>query len=323
MQLKLTHINPNFIDVVNHNRNFIESFMTRVSNKYKQTFLTMLSNPIGKGYSQPLISAVLSNIVDILNTTSIEHNDIEGSEIIKFCNMFVNTSVEILPPALYYIPKYNMYHYGNICHFNTCILMLASMYYFIEALANVDTKDIKVKTLLSTLLNTYSQIDMNPITQINLIKYTNVNIHNIEPAEETMIKLLNIIEGLIDTDILIHWDFAHSTLKNKADTDLNVNEIVNKYTPLYLLVNAQDFSVALEVPQNNQFIPLYSSGEHEYKLASVILYHSHHFINVFINNEGNYIVKDDICHRLATPGVNLSQLHGNIQVTELCYVKIK
>lgn len=323
MQIRITRIRQNYAQILTQHSSFIETFMTNVATKYKQTFLTMMQNPEGRSYAQPLVTAVLSNVSDIILSTNRENGPvIKVEDVVKFVNLFLESKRELIPEVLYHIPNYNLYHYGNICHLNTCLLMLASMHYLVEAFINLpnDINSI-VQSLKTVLLNSYSEIDINPSELFHLIAALDIDINQIEPAEETMIKILKLFIDSTPKDLLVHWDFAHSTLPDKADTDLTLDQIVDKYQPLYLLANGQDFNVAKEVQQNNQFIPMYTTGKYVYKLASVIVYHSHHFINVFIDDNGQYIVKDDLCHRFTQPTTNLARLVRGLQITEVCYVK--
>lgn len=326
MNLRITRIKPAFSKDLDANRAFIESFMSNMSSRYSNTMLSILRDPKGLNYSLPLISYVLIHIHEIIGLSNTEHGNkfISHQTINKFLNMFIESKIETLPPAAYYIPKFNLYHHGNICHLNTCLLMLASMYHMLKYMNDIpDSKcPMELNILRHILTNSYSPVDMNPELLFDLIAILKIDINQILPAEETMASIVKLMSKSVPTNMLIHWDFAHSTLTDKADKDLTINQIVDKYAPTYLLANAQDFNVALEVPQNDQFVPQYDTEKHTYCLASVIIHHGVHFINVFMKGAGNYIIKDDLYHRYVTPPTKVDSI-SRLQVTELCYVKTK
>lgn len=326
MNLRITRIKPAYSKELDSNRTFIESFMSNMSSKYTNAMLATLRDPKGLNYSLPLISYILVNMKDIIAFSNAEHGNqfVSYQTISRFISMFIESKVEVLPPAAYYIPKFNLYHHGNICHLNTCLLMLASMYHMLKLINDIPatTCPFELNVLRTVLTNSYSPVDMSPETLFDLISILKIDIGQILPAEETMIQLVKLMSDSVPTSMLIHWDFAHSTLPSSDDKDLTLSQIVDKYAPTYLLANAQDFNVALEVPQNDQFIPQYDTEKHTYCLASVIIHHGVHFINVFMKGVGNYIIKDDLYHRYVSPPTKVDAIN-RLQITEVCYVKTK
>lgn len=326
MKLALVSIKPNFTDVLNHNRNFIESILSNVSIRYSRTFLETLQDPRGLNYSLPLVTYILFNMDDIIATSNREHgnNVINHDSIMRFVDMFITRKSEILPSAMYYIPKFNLHHYGNICHLNTCLLMISSLYELLVALNAIEDDKIThgVDVLRSILMASYSPVDVQPCNLLELIRILKIDISQIIPAEETMFQLINIIEPVVSKNLILNWDFAHHCLPDKADTDLTINQIIDKYAPLYLLVNGQDFNVATDVSMNNQFIPTYSTGNHLYKLSSVIVHMGAHFINIFMKND-ECIVKDDLVHRYRSSNIDITRISRSIQITQVCYVRVK
>lgn len=300
-------------------------FMSNLSSKYVNVFLNTLQDPRGMSYNIPLISYILLRTTDITTTSNSEHNNtiINMNTISTFLNMFVETTAEDFPQIVYHIPRFNLYHHGNICHLNTCLLMLSSLFDVVKLLVSLDNNvNNNVNVLRTILTSAYSPVDMYPVELLRLIRILNIDINAIIPAEETMTQLIHILSPVVPLSMLLNWDFAHSCLPDPADKDASLSDVINKYEPYYLLVNGQDFSVANNVECNNQFIPLYTNGTHVYKLASIIVYTGGHFINVFMHND-DCIIKDDICHRYAQSPINIASISQRIQITQICYVKVK
>lgn len=319
MQLKIARVKPTFSNTLNANRSFIEMFMSNMSVRYGNIALTTIRDPEGLTSSLPLVSYFLFNADDIIKASRLENKDMSIELIYRFVSLFVEEKTITLEPKMYYIPKFNLFHYGNICHLNTCLLQLASLYHLLAELSVVADPPHDLDVLYTILTSSYSRIDMTPCSLLELIEILNIDTNIIMPAEETMISLVKILHKRIPKTTLLHWDFAHHCLP-KEDEDLDMNAIVNKYAPTYILFNGQDFNVSMEVPKDNQFIARYSSGEHVYQLASIIVHMHAHFINIFFNDK-TCTVKDDLCHRYAVSPLEVAKL-GNIQVTEVCYVKI-
>lgn len=326
MKLALVSIKPNFADTLNCNRDFIESILSNVSTRYSRTFLETLQDPRGLNYSIPLVTYILFRMDDIIATSNREHGNtaINYDSLMRFVNMFVTHKTETLPPAIYYIPKFNLHHHGNICHLNTCLLMISSLYDLLVTLNGIANDQLThgVDVLRSIMLASYSPIDMQPCNLLELIRILRIDISQIIPAEETMVQLINLIEPVVSKNLILNWDFAHNCLPDKADTDLTMNQIIDKYVPLYLLVNGQDFNVATEVSMNNQFIPTYSTGNHLYKLSSVIVHMGAHFFNIFMKND-ECIVKDDLVHRFKSSNTDITKIGRSVQITQVCYVRVK
>lgn len=338
MEIAVARLNRNYQQKIAENRDFIEHLMTILPRKYSDLFLQTLRDPKGTRYALPLPTLILLQMDDIvrdstpyqqqssidrqINPVSFEPMVTPGM-IYKFVNFFVDHEQHVFPQALYYIPKFNLHHYGNICHLNTCLLMLASLFDVMNTLVSLgDSLPYEITTLKQILLSSYSPIDMSPKSLMNLIDILKININNIIPAEETMYDLVDILTPFVPKDILINWNYLHTNIQEKELKDASLKEIVDKYAPKYLLVNAQDFSVDNEIQCNHQFILDYFSKDHDYKLASVIVHKSNHFINVFFNGD-EVIVKDDLCHRFARSNIDVTQLGRNIQITQCCYVKVK
>lgn len=326
MQIELTKVKtPEAINgTLDSNRSFIETLMTNLAPRYSNLFLTCLSDPCGLNHHIPMITHIILNADDIVLQSNRTHcNKVVTRQMISsFLNMFIHTRTVNLPEALYYIPKFNLYHFGNICHLNTCLLMLASMYYLLKAIHDLPPEHITLELgILNTiLLSSYSSIDLNPTMIYDLIQILQLNPNETMPAEETITQLVNIFEPVIPKSVVLAWDYAHTCLHDKADTDLNLETLVNKYAPKYLLVNAQDFNVEMQVPQNDQFIPKYGTGQYTYKLASVIIHVGAHFMNIFMRGN-ECIIKDDLYHRYKSPNTDINHL-GRYQVTEVCYVRV-
>lgn len=325
MQIALTRVksHQSITDTLDHNRSFIEHLMSNLHPRFSHIFLNCLSDPKGLLYAIPHVTYIILRINAIVDESNKHHNNTELTHdvLLKFVSLFIDTKMETLPPALYYIPKFNLYHHGNICHLNTCLLMLASLYHVLYEISIIPeaTLNNELMVLNTILVSSYSPVDLYPGALLELIGILNININHIIPAEETMSQLVKIVNKQVGTDKLLHWDYAHSCLPNKEDTDLSLDDIVNKYHPMYLLVNGQDFSVDKNVERNDQFIPKYMTDRYTYKLASVIIHVGAHFMNVFM--KGNeYIIKDDLYHRYKTPATDVSQLR--YQITEVCYVRV-
>ena len=326
MNIKLTHFKsaPAITATLDRNRSFIETLMSNLAPRFSSLFLNCLSDPRGLNFSIPYITYIIFISDEVVEQSNKHHGNtvVNQQMVVRFVDMFITSKVEELPPALYYIPKYNLFHYGNICHLNTCLQMLASLWHLLNAIASIpdDTIPYGLALLNTVLCSSYSQVDHNPCVLKYLIQLLNINISTIIPAEETMTQLIDLFEDKIPKSLILNWNYAHSNLKDKADTDLNLDAIVTKYMPKYLLVNAQDFNVEKEVTKNTEFVPVYNVNGQNYRLASVIVHvGGAHFINVFFRGNTN-VVKDDMTHRYKTPDIDTAQL-GRYQVTQCCYVQ--
>lgn len=326
MQIELTKVKTTeaINATLDSHRSFIETLMTNLAPKYSSLLLSCLSDPCGLNHHIPIVTSIILSADDIV----LQSNRAHGNKVVtrqmlsSFLNMFIQTRTETLPEALYYIPKFNLHHFGNICHLNTCLLMLASMYHLLKAINDLPAESVTLAlSILNTVLvSSYSPVDMNPTMVYDLVQILQLNPNETMPAEETICQLVNIFEPVIPKSIVLAWDYAHTCLPDPADTDSNLETIVNKYSPKYLLVNAQDFNVEMRVPQNDQFIPKYGTTQHTYKLASVIIHIGAHFMNIFMRGN-ECIIKDDLYHRYRSPDRDVNHL-GRYQVTEVCYVRI-
>lgn len=317
-------INPHFKDILNRNRSFIEQILTNTSSRHKQLLISTLSDPKGVKTNIPRITNIILNFNNIISMSNMENrNDIINStSLSKFINMFLIKQKQTFKDCLYYIPKYNLYHYGNICHLNSSLLMLSSIPIIMIKINKINNNDLSINVMyLRDVMNSsYSPIDIKPLSLINLIQICNININELLFADHTIKQLYSIIQPYISINDVMFWDCSYSFI-SKEDDKLTLPQLVDKYEPKYLIVNGQDFIIVTGMNNTNSFSPKYATDEHEYKLISMIIHMGAHYIILFAKDDGEYVIRDDMFGRYENPGYNINKF-GQLQVTVCCYAKI-
>ena len=303
------------------NMNFIREFMSHIPDKFKLLILNIIKNPFGETGNMPAISTFmlyLNNIRYASNENDIRYVD---KNIKKFIDTFVIKEVKDIRPADVLIPRFNLYHHGNICHLNVCINLLSSMYYLIEPMANFTDIGVEFDLLRKCLLNSLGPIDLNPKLIINLMQLLKIDPSDLMEADVTFKKIMNILKQKFKTNMIFFWDTTDTFLDDPEDKKLSVGDLIDKYHPKYLVVDTQDFNVILDIEVDTYTPHEFNTSNNKYVLTSMVISMPAHFISAFkVDDTNKFIVRDDLQHRFHDSFIDVLQIRNTIVLS--CYVRV-
>lgn len=251
----------------------------------------------------PALTYVLMHYDDILSHI----HDKTDVDFIKSFDIITNFSTKIyqninLP---YHIPKFNLFHIGSICHLNSCLSILSSLTELIKEMNEIILRESKLnnsicisksfKILNQYLINSYSQIDLNPNLIFELISILNINPNELEEASETMKKILRILyENGIKKSTILFWDSTNEF--ENSDDPLGTK--ISRLNPKYLIVNSQDMNTLFDLNTDKVKIRHFDiPNKKSYTLISLASFYLNHIVAAF--NIGNNMFKiiDDLHDR--------------------------
>ena len=265
--------------------------------------LGKISDALANNYclgNVPPLTFVLMHYDNIL-----EHiHDKTDSDFIGSFDVISNFSTKIYQNIYlpYHIPKFNLFHVGSICHLNSCLSMLSSLTELIkeineiilrESMSNSDNICISkgFKILNQYLINSYSQIDLNPNLLFELISVLDINPNEFEEASETMKKILRILyDNGVKKSTILFWDST-----NEFDnSDFSLGTKISSLNPKYLIVNSQDMNTLFDFNTDKIKIKHFDvPNKKSYTLISLVSFYFNHIISAFnIDNDTFKIIND-------------------------------
>lgn len=265
--------------------------------------LGKISNALANNYclnNVPPLTFVLMHYNNILGHI---HNKTDSDFIKSFdiiSNFSTKTYQNIYLP--YHIPKFNLFHIGSICHLNSCLSILSSLTELIKEINEIvlresipNSSNVCIskgfKILNQYLINSYSQIDLNPNLLFELISVLNINPNELGEASETMKKILRVLyENGIKKSTILFWDSTDEFY----DSDLSLGAKISHLNPKYLIVNSQDMNTLFDLNTDKIKIKHFNVPDKKgYALISLASFYSNHIVSVFnIDNNTFKIIND-------------------------------
>lgn len=265
--------------------------------------LCKISHALANNYclnNVPPLTFVLMHYNNILKRI----HDKKDFDFIKSFDVISNFSIKTyqnihLP---YHIPKFNLFHIGSICHLNSCLSMLSSLTELIKEINEIiscestsnsnnvcTSKSFKI--LNQYLINSYSQIDLNPNLLFDLISVLKINPNKLEEAPETMKKILRILyDNGIKKSTILFWDSTDEFY----NSDLSLGDKISYINPKYLIVNSQDMNTLFDFNTDKIKIKHFNvPNKKSYTLISLLSFYFNHIVSAFnIDNNKFKIIND-------------------------------
>lgn len=287
---------------------------------------------------------VFSSFVEQTNSISpITQFIIDYPEIVKRITNIEDrklfTSINIIPLIVvkqslsvnypFNIPKYNLLHIGNICHFNSCISLLSSLTGLIVELSKLSLTSIG-KQIYQYILNSFSYLDLNPLLILQIMKSLNIDMTILDEADETMKKILRHFYGSnLSKNVLFFWDSTDEFNKDECLTSF-----LSSHKPKYFINRVHDFNSSYDILSTHVNMKSFNVEDKDkniicsYSLSSFIVFSNNHYITAFIDSNSSnvekeqLVIKNDIAGRynqITQPFSSLfTQQH---QHTLACYIK--
>lgn len=268
--------------------------------------LSKISNALANNSclgNMPALTFVLMYYDNILERI----HDKTDVDFIKSFDVISNFSTKIyqninLP---YHIPKFNLFHIGSICHLNSCLSILSSLTELIKEMNEIILHEPKLnnnicvsksfKILNQYLINSYSQIDLNPNLLFELISILDINPDELEEASETMKKILRILyEGGIKKSTILFWD-STDEFENSEDS---LGTKISRLNPKYLIVNSQDMNTLFDFDTDKVKIRHFDiPNKNGYTLISLASFYLNHIVAAFNIGNNTFKIIDDLHDR--------------------------
>lgn len=184
-------------------------------------------------------------------------------------------------------PIFNLPHLGNICHFNSCMILLSILDKVI---------DITQQPLHNVFSAIYSPIQNFTNDIINSLNILNININIIDEATETMKKIYKfIMNNNYDIRHLVFYYDASNDFLKENEKKLTFDELIDYLKPLYLIINIFDFNIIQNI-YNEQSNKLIIINNCKYLLIGIAISLDSHFVSAVIIN-GKVKIYNDISNR--------------------------
>lgn len=227
------------------------------------------------------------------------------------------------------IPKYNLLHFGNICHLNSCISLLSSLTELVVELSKLSLTRIG-NQLYQCILNSFSYIDLNPLLILQVAKSLNINITVLGEADETMKKILqHFYDSNLSKNFLFFWDST-----DEFNKDENLTSFLSAHKPKYFLCRVHDFNSTYDILSTHINMKSFNVEDKNknvvcsYSLSSFIVFSNNHYTTAFINpNSSNIeneqlVIKNDVVGRYQQINQPFPSLFTQqYQHTIACYIK--
>lgn len=285
-----------FIDILNRNR----------MNKLAEALITNSCY-----HNVPAITYIL------LKYPSIEakiknQKDLDNFHSTDLISCFTQRKNQTIKLPLH-IPSFSLLHIGNICHLNSVISLFSSLTELVKELneiivsnsvdnSNSNQVDNSLnsfeifKLITQYIMNSYSQIDLNPNLLQTLISHLSINPFVFEEATETAKKIIRIFyENSVDKSTIFYWDSSDEFYQS----DEPLGEKISHFNSKYLIINVHDMNFLFDIDTDKVKIKNFNiqNSNHTYSLSSIIIYHSNHFITAFNLGNGLFKIIDDMEER--------------------------
>lgn len=228
-----------------------------------------------------------------------------------------------------HIPSFSLLHIGNICHLNSVISLFSSLTELVKELneiivsnqvenlnsnqvENLNSNSVEnlnqvdnsnslnsfeiFKLITQYIMNSYSQIDLNPNLLQTLISRLSINPFVFEEATETAKKIIRIFyENSVDKSTIFYWDSSDEFYQS----DEPLGEKISHFNSKYLIINVHDMNFLFDIDTDKVKIKNFNiqNSNRTYSLSSIIIYHSNHFITAFNLGNGLFKIIDDMEER--------------------------
>lgn len=299
--------------------NFIQTYIFNSPKVIQNTIQTILTSSNNQIKYIDALNLFLRQIDDenICSKVDPLSKDFIKSNLTKFITNFINVERYSLSESVI-IPPYNMFHFGMNCHLNVCFNVLISIAkIFIPYYKTInDTDSVNItsngllafKCILDEIFNNISPININPNNIHEIIGLLNINANFIGEANETFKTLMKELYKMISLNDILYWDSA-DTFIQPNDVKLSLDDLIDKYSPKYLIVNAQDYNVMTKINNNKEVKIEHKTIKNRYIIHSCVLSMSGHFTSVFRNPDKTWVIRNDLNHRC---DVSLYKMHFNI-----------
>lgn len=304
--------------IMTSNNTFFNDFVNKFPRHYIPLFQELISNNTD---NTPSITKFILKVQTNINEFDPLMQSFLKSNMMEFISLFTNKHIVSYNNTDFLIPKYNLYHFDNSCHYNVCINILSSMYYLIKALHDMKTSNM----ITSILVNAHSPIDINPSFYIRLANALNINTKHSSEVDHTFITLYNHLNNVFTanelhlSNTLLYWDTRYSTYSNE-DKKLSPFELCDKYKPKYFVVNTQDFNVICDFMSHKSTKLEFDTKHTHYTLYSVVInLCNSHFVSGFrICDSIVFTILDDLLPRFSQ---HSTMSFGSINLSLSCYVR--
>ncbi len=324
---------------------------------------------IFKAYKiEGILNNIANNITYTNGTPTITYLILKLSDIIKvvtnpdeylFCLRFniLDQLVKTNPitiPTPFLIPRFNLFHVGSICHFNTCVNILTSLTTVTHQLSIICQEETTipiVRDIYQYILNSSSFLDLRPDLIPQILMSLNISMAKTEEAAETMKKILRVlyISGL-PKSTLFYWDATDEFDKPKESQSLSAK--LEEIEPLYFMCNVHDFNSIYNIDSNHIYLQSFDvindpripeneilNSEDEkvkiinpkpvvsYKLLCFAIFSNGHYVSAFVKGnleDETLVIKNDLSNRY----INEETKNGNVfkpyqEHTIACYLRCK
>ena len=269
---------------------------------------------------------ILSNI-----TNENDYRLMKNNNLVK--NIIKEEVHELVYPIN--IPKYNLRHFGMICHFNSCLNLLSSLTGLIGGLNDLyENRKLnnKAELIYRHLINTMSYVDLNPKLAESIIDKLDINPNLINEATETMKKLLKPLydSGLSLTNTFF-WDSSDKFYKSNVLRHTLYDKLV-ELKPLYFICSVHDFNSTYNIDdyqvnvQDFSVLDKATKKQTYYKLSSVVIFNSGHYTSAFLvggQEPQDVIIKNDLVPRYEIEKYNYEKIFNKFnQHTIACYYRV-
>jgi len=237
------------------------------------------------------------------------------------------------------LPVANLYHLGNICHFNVCCSMLASLNIMTLIMLNRRSEDETVNMLFNYIMSAHSQIDVNIHILPTLLHKLNIDNIKMYEAFESMTTIFKILysANMINLSEIFFWNCDETILPPEHKDD-SFTTVIIKYEPIHIIVETQILNSHLEVNSETTCVTEFTiDGRLKYKLSSLIINQSNiHFIfgilistsntNTSSNDSNSRTlckIYNDMSPRLSNLIIDSKELYGKgLKHSLACYVLV-
>lgn len=215
-----------------------------------------------------------------------------------------------------YIPRYNLLHIGNICHFNSCINMLSSLTGLINDLSGLKQKKLlnpNADYIYQYILNSHSFIDLNPGLLIKIIEALNISLNKMYDANETMKKILRqLYASGVSLQTLFYWDSTDEFYK-KEELTHQLSTKLSELKPMYYLCNNHDFNSVYNIDSHMIELQSFDITDEKgdtlvsYTLSSFLIFNSNHYTCAFVKESDRPLKEEiQINHQALKPSNDLT-----------------
>ena len=316
----------------------LKVFISLVKKHKLEEVITSWTKPLSHGF--PSITHFMLNYSNVLKriTDPNDRNLFSRIDIVPF--IVSKRPVKLEYPQ--HIPQYNLFHFGNICHFNACINVLSSLTGLIIELSQLKTQNKltpEAQLIHQLLLNSLSCVDLNPSLSVKVLTTLNIHPSLIDEADETMKKLLRpLYQSGLSLNTLFFWDSTDEFYK-KTELKHTLSEKLHELKPVYFLCRIHDFNSVYDIDDQQIHLESFNITTDDqavscaYTLTSLVVFSPGHYVSAFdkciiegerFEDSGRrpVMIMNDLNNRYQATMKPIASLFGSgLQHTIGCYVR--